>query len=73
MTCFNNLRAVIALLDNYFIVFPLVHEYYKMRLKIPKGESKSVNRRRTDNTMATRKKTKGQKRYKNMHIKLNIE
>ena len=60
MTCFNNLRAVIALLDNYFIVFPLVHECYKMRLKIPKGESKSVNRR-TDNTMATRKKTKGQK------------
>jgi hypothetical protein len=35
----------------------LVH---KKRLKIPKGQSKSVFRRRTDNTMAKRKSTKGQ-------------
>jgi len=29
-------------------------------LKIPKGKSESVNRRRTDNTMAKRKRTEGQ-------------
>ena len=32
----------------------------KKSLKIPKGSSESVNRRRTDNTMAKRKSTKGQ-------------
>jgi hypothetical protein len=32
----------------------------KKILKIPKGISESVNRRRTDNTMAKRKSTKGQ-------------
>jgi hypothetical protein len=34
----------------------------KKSLKIPKGQSKSVYRRRTDNTMAKRKSTKGQTR-----------
>jgi hypothetical protein len=33
---------------------------YKKSLKIPKGQSESVYRRRTDNTMAKRKSTKGQ-------------
>ena len=32
----------------------------KMTLKIPKEQSESVYRRRTDNTMAKRKSTKGQ-------------
>jgi len=32
----------------------------KNSLKIPKGQSKSVNRRRTDNAMAKSKRTKGQ-------------
>ena len=32
----------------------------KTSLKIPKGPSESVHRRRTDNTMAKRKSTKGQ-------------
>ena len=32
----------------------------KKSLKIPKGQSESVYRRRTDNTMAKRKSTKGQ-------------
>ena len=32
----------------------------KKRLKIPKGQSESVYRRRTENTMAKRKSTKGQ-------------
>jgi hypothetical protein len=33
---------------------------FKKSLKIPKGQSESVYRRRTDNTMAKRKSTKGQ-------------
>jgi len=33
---------------------------YKKSLKIPKGQSESVNRRRTDNTMAKRKSTERQ-------------
>ena len=33
---------------------------FKKSLKIPKGKSESVYRRRTDNTMAKRKNTKGQ-------------
>jgi hypothetical protein len=32
----------------------------KKSLKIPKGQSETVYRRRTDNTMAKRKSTKGQ-------------
>ena len=32
----------------------------KKSLKIPKEQSESVNRRRTDNTMAKTKRTKGQ-------------
>jgi len=34
---------------------------YKKSLKIPKGQSESIYRRITDNTMAKRKRTKGQK------------
>jgi len=33
---------------------------FKKSLKIPKRYSESVNQRRTDNTMAKRKRTKGQ-------------
>jgi len=32
----------------------------KKSLKIPEGQSESICRRRTDNTMAKRKSTKGQ-------------
>jgi hypothetical protein len=32
----------------------------KKSLKIPKGQSETVNRRRTDKIMAKRKRTKGQ-------------
>jgi hypothetical protein len=32
----------------------------KKSLKIPKGQSETVYRKRTDNTMAKRKRTKGQ-------------
>jgi hypothetical protein len=47
---------------------------YKKSLKIPKEQSESAYRRRTDNTMANRKSTKGQNSYQqNIHIKLKIE
>ena len=46
----------------------------KKSLKIPKGQSESIYRRRTDNTIAKRKRTKGQTTiYKTPHIKPKIE
>jgi hypothetical protein len=40
----------------------------------PKGYSKAINPRNTDNTMAKRKGTKGQTMiYKTLHRKLRIE
>ena len=48
--------------------------YYceKKSLKIPKGLSESVNRRRTDYTMAKRNRTKEQTTiYKTLHRKLS--
>jgi hypothetical protein len=46
----------------------------KKSLKIPKRQSESAYRRRTDNTMTKRKSTKGQTTiYQNIHIKLKIE
>ena len=39
------------------------YQFYCVKiLKIPKGQSETVYRRRTDNTMAKRKSTKGQQR-----------
>jgi hypothetical protein len=32
-------------------------------LKIPKGKAEAVNQRRTDNTMARRKRTKGHEKF----------
>jgi len=37
-------------------------------LKIPKGQSESVYRRKTDNTMAKRKSTKGQTKNSKTYI-----
>jgi hypothetical protein len=46
----------------------------KKSLKIPKGQSESIYRRRTDNTMAKRKRTRGQTTiYKTLHTNLKIE
>jgi len=46
----------------------------KKSLQIPKGQSESINRRRTDNTMAKRKGTKGKTTiYKPIHKTLKIE
>ena len=41
-----------------------MHDWHKKSLKIPKGQSESVYRRRADNTMAKRKGTKGQEKFK---------
>ena len=49
----------------------MVIKTFKKSLEIPKGKSESVNRRRTDNIMAKRKKAN--KDLQNMHIKLKIE
>jgi hypothetical protein len=48
--------------------FALKHLHYKKSLKIPKGQSESVYRRRTDNTMANRKSTKGQSTINKTYI-----
>ena len=51
-----------------------IHMYLvnaKKCLKIPKEQSESIYRRRTDNTMAKRKSTN--KDLQNIHIKLKIE
>ena len=48
----------------------------KKSLNMPKGQSESVNRRRTDNTMVKRKSKKDKKTnndQQNIHIKLKIE
>ena len=53
---------------------PLIFYEHKKSLKIPKGQSESIYRRRTDNTMTKRKSTKGQKNdLQNIHIKLKID
>ena len=46
----------------YFKIFYWLYAHitYKKSLKTPKGQSESVYQRRTDNTMAKRKCTKGQ-------------
>jgi len=48
--------------------------FHKKRLKIPKGSSEAVNRRRADNAIAKRKRTKGKTTiHKIIHRKLKIE
>ena len=51
-----------------FVSFPYT---CKKSLKIPKRSSESVNRRRTDNTMAKRKRTNND--LQNTHIKLKFK
>jgi hypothetical protein len=55
--------------------FKIVEWYQRKKtLKIPKGQSESLYRRKTENTMARRKITKGQRTiYKTLHIQLKIE
>ena len=45
----------------------------KKSLKIPKGQSESVYRRRTDNTMGGKKYKRTNNDLQNIHIKLKIE
>jgi hypothetical protein len=54
-------------------IYILMQNKYITCLKIPKGQSETVYRRRTDNTMAKRKKYKRTKKdLQNIHIKLRI-
>jgi hypothetical protein len=55
-----NLEAMEEMSEVYFFLSPSLLPPIKKSLKIPKGQSESVYRRRTDNTMAKRKGTKGQ-------------
>ena len=48
------------MLNNNSIKKKIIKLVYKKSLKIPKGQSEFVYRRRTDKTMAKRKRTKGQ-------------
>jgi hypothetical protein len=55
-----------------FFIF-LITTVVKKSLKIPKGQSESVYRRRTDNTMVKRKKYKRtNNNLQNIHIKLSV-
>jgi hypothetical protein len=55
-------------------IFAFTQKTTKKSLKIPKGQSESVYRRRTDNTKAKRKKYKRTNNdLQNIHIKLKIE
>jgi len=38
-------------------LYKIALKIYKKSLKIPKGQSETVNRKRTDNTMTKRKRT----------------
>ena len=56
------------------MAFRLANSRMKKSLKIPKGQSESVNQKRTDSTMANRKGAKGQTTINNaLHRKLTIE
>ena len=52
--------------QEYFSTY--VQVIFKKSLKIPKGQSESVYRRRTDNTMVKRKSTKGQTTINKIYI-----
>ena len=58
-----------ALQTSFFVYYTdLFRSEGKKSLKIPTGQSESVYRRRTDNTMAKRKSTKGQTTIKKTYI-----
>ena len=56
----------------YCILLNFARECMKS-LKIPKRQSESVNRRRTDNTMTKKKYKRTNNDLQNIHIKLKIE
>jgi hypothetical protein len=58
-----NLQILVKVVQTYRSKANLVHttRFWKKSLKIPKGQSESVYRGRTDNTMAKRKSIKVQK------------
>jgi hypothetical protein len=65
----NIIELLEKMSDNYFCV----KYVYKKSLKIPKRQSESVYRRRTDNIMVKRKKYKRTNNdLQNIHIKLKI-
>jgi len=66
------LHKTISVFPNVYLIKNISHRtIFKVSLKIPKGSSESVNRRRTDNIMVKRKRTNND--LENIHIKLKIE
>jgi hypothetical protein len=53
------------------LIVQIFNEMYMKSLKITKGQSESVNRRRTDNTMVKIKRTNND--LQNIHIQLKIK
>ena len=75
MMQYSNLHIVLwyicTWIQHSFIEYGTMSIAGKKSLMIPKGESESINLKRTDNTMDKRKGTKGQTTiYKTLHIKL---
>ena len=59
---------------NYRVYTPFpLFDFWKKSLKIPKGQSESVYRRRTDNTMAKEKDKGTNNDLQNIHEKQKIE
>jgi hypothetical protein len=59
---------------NYRAVYPFpLFDFCKRILKIPKGQSESAYRRRTDNTMAKEKDKRTNNNLQNIHEKQKIE
>jgi hypothetical protein len=63
-----NLREIFIQSLTFFYFIFLLLRLGKTSLKITKGQSEPVYRRRTDNTMAERKSTKGQTTINNTYI-----
>jgi hypothetical protein len=59
---------IILMLISKLLHMVLLTSYVEKSLKIPKGQSESVYQRRTDNTMAKSKSTKGQRTIYNTYI-----
>ena len=71
--CYSGGPRVIRNQFYHFSYGDISTDYMKKILKIPKGQSESVCRRKTDNTMAQKKYKRTNNGLQNIHIKLKIE
>ena len=66
------LKNSIDLFKSTYNQCPLLIQNFTKSLKIPKGQSESVYRKRKDNTMAKIKSRKDKQHLQNIRIKLKI-